>query len=114
MATAKKAAAKKAAPASKAPAAKKAAPAEPKAPEIVPPVQSATEDIQRGEKKREDAAKPTVGSAAWRRADYMRALNEERDMCERSGKADRVKAIDAEISRFKSVKDRQTAPSDEA
>lgn len=37
--------------------------------------------------------------AAARRADYVRALNEERDMCERAGKADRVKAIDAELER---------------
>lgn len=109
MAAAKKAAAKKATP-----AAKKAAAPEPKAPEVVPPVESATEDIQRGEKKREDAAQAALGSAAERRADYLRALAEERDMCERSGKADRVKAIDAEISRVKSVKDRQGTPSDEA
>lgn len=107
-APAKKTAAKKAAPA------KKAASAEPKAPEIVPPVKSATEDIQRGEQKREDAAKAALGSAAERRSDYMRALAEERDMCERSGKVDRVKAIDAEIARVKSIKGRQNSPADEA
>lgn len=38
--------------------------------------------------------------AAERRADYVRALTEELDMCERAGKADRVAAIKAEIERI--------------
>lgn len=37
--------------------------------------------------------------AAAQRADYVRALNEERDQCERAGKKERVKAIDAELAR---------------
>lgn len=49
--------------------------------------------------------------AAERRADYVRALNEELDQCERAGKKDRVKAINAELSRL-DVKpaDRQAPP----
>lgn len=37
--------------------------------------------------------------AAARRADYVRALREEREGCERQGKTDRVRAIDAELER---------------
>lgn len=66
--------------------------------------------------KAEKAAKtPDLGSAAERRANYVAALEQERDMCDRVGKSDRVKAIDAELKRVQSVKDRSDAgPSDEA
>lgn len=54
--------------------------------------------------------------AAKARASRVAALEEERAMCERVGKPERVAAIDAEIKRSKSqVSDRtDAAPSDEA
>lgn len=52
--------------------------------------------------------------AAERRADYVRALNEEKEMCERDGKTDRVKAIDAELKRVQKVEGRQAPKSDKA
>ena len=52
--------------------------------------------------------------AAERRADYVRALDEERDMCERQGKVDRVKAIDAELKRVKSAESRKAPAKDNA
>jgi hypothetical protein len=40
-----------------------------------------------------------IDNAAANRSDYVRALKEEREACERAGKPDRVKAIDAELRR---------------
>lgn len=53
-------------------------------------------------------------NAAERRKDYVRALEEELEMCKRSGKDSRVKDITAELKRVRSVKDRGTAGTDEA
>lgn len=47
---------------------------------------------------------PAVGSPAWRRADDVRALQEELEMCKRAGKTERIKAIEA------AIKDRKSAP----
>lgn len=55
-----------------------------------------------------EKTKPELGSAAERRADYVRALNEELEMCKAAGKGERVKAITAEIKRAESVKGRRT------
>lgn len=53
--------------------------------------------------------------AADRRADYGRALKEEREGLQRAGKTDRVKQVDAELKRVQSVKGRTTdADGDEA
>ena len=67
-------------------------------------------------KKVDEAKAPEVGSPAWRRADDMRALEEELDMCKRAGKTDRVKAIEAAIKAAKSgaPKDRHAPEGDEA
>lgn len=65
----------------------------------------------RSESEREKAIRE---AAANQRKDYLRALEEERDMCERAKKADRIKAIDAEIKRVKSVKDRAAEAKSEA
>lgn len=63
----------------------------------------AAQDAQdEADAKRSDGPEPAVGSAAWRRADYLRALTEERHACTVHGKDDRLKAIDAEIKRVKS------------
>lgn len=113
MTAAKKAAAKKA-PAKKA-AAKPGAKVEldTTAPEVAPPVESASQDVKKLVEKQ--AAGDALGSAGERRADYLAALEQELDMCERSGKGDRVSAIKAEISRVKkSVSGRSEKPSDEA
>lgn len=59
-------------------------------------------------------ATPELGSPAERRADYLRALAEERQQCLNAGKADRVKAIDAEIKRASKPVDRKAPDSDEA
>lgn len=49
--------------------------------------------------------------AASRRADHVRALREERDMLERAGKKDRVKAVDAELARLDAKPAERHAPS---
>lgn len=92
--------------AAKTPAKKAASPAPVTPPADVPPV--STPDQVIAADKREAALK--LGSPAERRADYLRALEEERGMCVVQGKADRVKAIDAEISRAKSAPTGRTAP----
>jgi len=51
-----------------------------------------------------------VGSAAWRRADDLRALEEERDACKAAKKDDRVKEIESQIKRLKSLPIGRTAP----
>ena len=50
--------------------------------------------------------------AAARRADYVRALEEERDGCKRVGKAERVRAIEAELKRVRSVAGRSSTEPD--
>lgn len=49
--------------------------------------------------------------AAARRADYVRALEQEREMLERAGKKDRVKAVDAELERVGAKPVERRAPS---
>jgi len=51
-----------------------------------------------------------VGTAAWRRSDDLRALEEERDACKGVGKDDRVKDIEAQIKRLKSAPVGRTEP----
>lgn len=59
------------------------------------------------------AEAPEVGSPAWQRADYLRALDVERE--QNAGNPERVKAIDAEIKRASKPVDRTASgPSDEA
>ena len=73
----------------------------------------ASPDVKKAAEKQ--AAAADLGSAAERRANYLAALEEELDMCERSGKDDRVAAIKAEIKRVKSGPvGRGEKPSDEA
>ena len=58
---------------------------------------------------------PEIGSPEWRRADNVRALEEELDMCERDGKTERVAAIKDAIKAAKSQPVGRKAPeSDEA
>lgn len=98
-----------------APAAKKAAPAVPSVTPNPDPMETATPDVRQGVEKAAVAKAPKLGSPAERRADYLRALEEERGMCQRMGKDERVKAIEAEIKRAKSaVAGRSSGPSDEA
>jgi len=44
------------------------------------------------------------------RADYVRALKEEREGYARSGKTDRVAAVDAELARFEAAPAKRSAP----
>ena len=63
----------------------------------------------------EPAEAPAVGSPAWRRADDLRALREELEMCKSAGKTERVKAIEAAIKERKSRPTNRRAPgADEA
>jgi hypothetical protein len=71
----------------------------------------AFKDPERRETERERQIRE---SAAAQRADYVRALEEEHDMCKRAGKTDRLKAIDVELKRVKSVKDRSVEAKTEA
>lgn len=48
--------------------------------------------------------------AAKARADFVRALKEERHGYEVAGKADRIKAVDAELARFDAAPAKRTAP----
>jgi hypothetical protein len=117
-------AAKKAAPAAKKTAtAKKAVTAKPtgkveldtSAPVIPDPLYSVTPDVKRSVEKTESANKAEVGSPAWRRANDLAALEQELDMCERSGKTDRVAAIKDAIRVAKStVTGRSSGTKDEA
>jgi hypothetical protein len=67
------------------------------------------------ETKVEAAAKPALGTAPERRADYIRALEEELDHVTRVGKSDRAKAVQAELKRVKSAPvGRKAAESDKA
>jgi hypothetical protein len=53
--------------------------------------------------------------AAERRADYVRALTDELEQCRHAGKADRVKAIEAELDRVgEKPAGRQAQPSQTA
>lgn len=61
-----------------------------------------------------ESEKAAAVHAAERRADYVRALTEERDMCDRGGKVDRVKAITAELKRVDKVSGRKAPAADEA
>lgn len=58
--------------------------------------------------------KPELGSAAERRADSLRALEEELAGCKIQGKDERVKAIEAEIARVKKVGGRTAPPKEKA
>lgn len=113
--------AKKATPAKKTAAKKAAAPngkteldttPGPEAPAVTDPG-VASPDVQKTAEK--TAAAADLGTAAERRSNYLAALDEELDMCTRSGKTDRVEAIKAEIKRVKSSPSgRSEKPSDEA
>lgn len=122
--------AKKAAPAANKTAAKKATPAKkatapkgkteldtnpgPEAPAVTDK-DVASSDVQKAAEKQQAAVTAELGSAAERRANYLAALDEELDMCQRAGKTDRVEAIKAEIKRVKSTPTgRSEKPSDEA
>lgn len=72
-----------------------------------PPVEAAAVPVEAPEP-------PAIGSAAWRRADNVRALKEELAMCKAGGKAERVKAIEAELRRYGAPAGRTAAPKDEA
>lgn len=52
---------------------------------------------------------PELGSAAERRADYVRALEDELAQVERQGKADRVKAVKAELARVQGAPQKRAA-----
>lgn len=53
---------------------------------------------------------PKRGSAAERRADRVRALEEERAGCKSRGLKDRVEQIDAELKRLSGKPEQRTAP----
>lgn len=52
----------------------------------------------------------TTDDAAQARADYVRALNEERHGYEVAGKTERIAQVDAELSRFDAAPVKRTAP----